>query len=113
MNKHWNEAMAQAGAARFRPGTMRAPRVHRMIATRPANFTSVNSSTSCGGRSRPHPRHSTMAGRWWRFALGLSIPPKYTAKAEITIDTGDLADCRTDHGTTTVIDTHINMLFLS
>jgi len=108
MNKHWNEAMAQAEPP--------DPTGHDASAARPSDDRNTAGELHFRELVNILRRRSrlilatALCGTMVAFALGLSIPPKYTAKAEITIDTGDSPTAAPTRDET-VIDTHVNMLF--
>ncbi len=107
MNKHWDDTMVQAEPP--------APMDDAGVTRRPGDDTTAGELhfrelvNVLRRRSRLI-LATTLCGTMLAFALGLSIPPKYTAKAEITIYTGDSPTAAPTRDET-VIETHINMLF--
>ena len=108
MNKHWNEAIAQAEPP--------DPTEHGASAARPSDDRDTAGEFHFREVVNMLRRRSrlilatTLCGTMVAFALGLLIPPKYTAKAEITIYTGDSPTAAPTRDET-IIETHINMLF--
>jgi succinoglycan biosynthesis transport protein ExoP len=107
MNKHWDEATAQAEPA--------APAGHDASRTCPAGDRNMAGElhfrelVNILWRRRRLILTTTLCGTMTVFALGLCIPPKYTATAQIAIATGDAqvnAPMRDD----IVIETHVKTL---
>ena len=87
MNKHWDEAMGPVGPAapaEREADTTRAPA--ERIAARELQFRELIKMLR---RRIRLILTTTLCGTLAVFALGISIPPKYTAKAQIVIDQGN------------------------
>lgn len=107
MNKHWDEATAQAepsAGAEHDADAARAPAEH--TAAGDPQFREL--AKMLRRRSRLI-LTTTLCGTLLVFALGILIPPKYTAKAQIVIDKGSSqSDALTKDET--LIEAHATML---